>query len=322
MPDHQPINTSFVLIDQAAKGTKEVTPSGIEINLAPGGTDIANKTSFTDFEEVNGELVPTKPMGGEYDPSGAYQHALHWDETGWLLSHVVGDPVTTGASDPYTHTMTLGTANPPKSWLQLEKRQSDATTNKCRMFWDGRIGRIGMNVGKTGGVLFDVNFSFCEVEAWSSSYEVASPTEYGSDPVDIRDTAVLKVDASAVTNFESFSWFLDWRLDEGRPVCNGGKRSKLVRLKPMVGGSFTCFLDDDSAAYVKDKAEGGTEVALDLELTTTAVTRELLFDWNNVILQMTSAEIRGGGLNRVSFDWRSYGASAMVATLYNDVASY
>jgi hypothetical protein len=313
-------NGKMVLIEETTFGTKPSSPPGY--NLPFTSATLNPGDGFTDFEEIDGQSVPSTPLGARKAPSGTIQFPLHYDAIGWVLKHCVGIPTTSGDPGPYTHVFELGHANGLPAGFEFERQQPDAgSDNKSRLWYAGRCTTFAMALTVEGAVLFDVGLAFADTpDAWSGTLVVASPTAYTSDAID-QMIGVLKVDNTAVAYVTEFTINIDWQVDTDiYPVCNAGQRGNLPRGKPILTGTMTCIQNDDTNALV-DSAEANTAVDLDIELTTDA-NNDLKVDINDARLRQTDESIPGSGGLTVSFDWRAYGTDAVSFDLINSVTSY
>jgi hypothetical protein len=134
--------------NQSALGTQALTSAASTLKLRKA-TDDSLKSNKTHGSEpyVDGEA---------FDSAQAYVESVAGDvgsftvqstiETGAaLIARHIGVDVVTGASDPYTHTTTSGTANPV---YQTIREKTGSTIGSYRaVWWDGIYNTLTLNCG-------------------------------------------------------------------------------------------------------------------------------------------------------------------------------
>lgn len=318
--DYEGRNVKLVFIEQTDLNTKPVAGPGFV--LAFTQQDISPNDGFTDFEEIDGLSRPTKPMGVTLSPNGSVDIPFHFDSAFWPLKFGVGrhsTAVDTPVVSSYTHTFNLGNVLAESPGFAIEKQQLDAATLQGRLIWGGRVNTFGFEVALTSAVIFNLGIEFLEMDAWSASLVVASPTEYTSLPIDSL-TQILKVNGSPSVEVDTFNGQIDWRLETDRfPVGAGGVRHSLTRLKPMFSGSVSFFFNDDTHALI---TASETKAVQSFEILTEGAdpnTESLSFQIANAELAQTGEPVDTSGGQLVPFDWKCY-ADCLTVELVNTTA--
>jgi len=321
MADHlEGRQAKCVFIEEAVFGTEQGTPTGYALPYT--SMDLNPGEGFVDFEEIDANTAPPKPMQARHSPSGRFTFPLHWDAIGWPLKYAIGVPDTTG-SDPYTHVFTLGDATQGEApGFEIERQQGDATAaNAGHKFWGGRVSTFSFAQDLEGAVDFDMDAQFLRHNDWST-VDVAAPTSYTSDPID-EMIGIIKVGGTQVGYIAAFGFTVDWQLSSDVfPIGNQGWRSSLARGRTRCNGTLDAFFTDDVYTDLIAAAEDQSTVAFDVEYVETAATLELKIDINSALLKVTGEPVPSSAGVNVQFDWRAYGTGCLVMTLINSVATY
>lgn len=106
---------------QPAKGVP-ADPSDAFLMFLAGGTMVGSTGTDNPFEETTGSRTRSDRYVSERHVEGAPEFFVTPRTIGALLFAVLGDILTTGSGDPYTHLITNAMTRP---WLTFWRRQSD-----------------------------------------------------------------------------------------------------------------------------------------------------------------------------------------------------
>lgn len=181
---------------QSAKGTPAAS-STERIYLA-GGTMPAPRKPLGEDRSVSTTRVALGPIHSSVRVTGSPQAIVRPESIGALLYAILGAKAVAGASDPWTHTFTLGSSLPYLTFW----RHAAGILNERLV--DCRLASLTL-AGKAGEPL-EVGF---EVAGGSAAYRTAQETTAAletSDAMMFRHGAgALKVEGAAVTSISSFT---------------------------------------------------------------------------------------------------------------------
>ena len=189
---------------QAAKGSA-IAPSYFAAFL--GGVELNPNAGMRVIREGGTGTYIARHTKDLYVPGLKFGCAARPILAGAILAFLLGDDTISGASDPYTHTLTAATSN---LWLTLERNVDDDLIERIV---DSVLTEVTIDIRKRdqgAEVLLTAvgtGLTLDRPSATAESYE-------SSRPFLRSDVASWSLDNAAETNVESATITLRWRYDE------------------------------------------------------------------------------------------------------------
>jgi hypothetical protein len=260
---------------------------------------------------------PAKPFKGNKDVTGTVVVPVDLKAIGLWLKGLFGSPTTTGSVSPYTHVYKIGDTIP--SFL-LDIGHTDGTLyykyNGCK------VNTFAMTVGGDGELISNVGIIGAKETKGTSAYD-PSPTDYGSAADRFENfEASAEEGGSAITYLTEFSFNIDNRCTPAYCIGDAGVKSALTENEPMITGTITGLFQDDTLLA---KGRADTESSLSIILTDGVYS--LTFYFPEITYNHNKPPVNGPEGILLSLDFEAYynddaSASAVVATLVNNIASY
>lgn len=318
--------------NQSALGTQAATSATSTLKLRKASDDTlkSNKT------HGNEPYVD----GAAYDSSAAYVESVAGDvgsvtfqaqiETGAaIIARHVGVDVVTGASDPYTHTITTGAANPVQ---QTIREKTGVSVGPYRaVWWDAIHNKITWNCGNDQNVAHIATAVMALKAAEIGSLTDPVAADSGTDPFRWGESAgAMTIDGVAFTEIIGETLDMDraWSTQPGDNVSpmffvpgRGGITSTFdAAVTDTMLPQYLFALYGSATPAVGDRPTSQPVYrALKSIYTRTAVTRLLTIDRPKVELKPDDIMIGTkpqGGLQRIAFGGRCVagGSAAVIVT--------
>lgn len=293
------------------------TPAGILLPFNTNGLKSSREknTPATIFNSRN----PVEPFDGFTTVNGDIVVPLDAEAFGWWLAACFGEPVTTGASAPYSHVFKVPETQPS---FAVEKKLALATAVYPRC--DGvKVNSVSLTAGGSGEATVSLS---CEGanETLEAAPLDASPVAASFDRFS-NFMAALKVAGTTVAESPSVSLQINNQLDTGEDnfcLGSGGVRGDLPESIVGVSGTMTTLFK--SRTYL-DLAMDGTETSLELKWT--KGTKSLTILLNELQFARNTPAIEGPQGIKLELPFQAYhranaANSVVVVTLVNATSEY
>ncbi len=306
---------SQILIDEedVTYAVDNLSPDGRQIKFLT--SDLKSEQNLIQDESITVDRNREKSIIGNQNVSGTIVANLDETSNVILLKHLIGANVTTGAGDPFTHTMKMGAL--PAKGLTIEKGFTDIS--EFHKFNGCRIASADIEVVPEGHIKITYNIL--------GAKETRSATSYDATPTVLAYTAFSALDAnmaiteggSSIAIVKSFKLTINNQLTEDLYViAGGGIRKGLDEGQAMVTGEITVFFEDD---ILLAKARDSTETALVVTLDKNATpARSLVITVPELIYGRSGPEITGPQGVEVTLPFEAFFDNATEATSLQIVA--
>ncbi len=245
-----------LLID--AETTYKSDPASPDGKIVPFVREsLSSKKNLIESNSITGNRNKKAPGGGNIDVSGDIEVELSDTAYTLLLKHLLGTNVTTGASDPYTHTMKVGDL---PVGLVIDKGFTDI----AQYFkYNGiRVAGATFRFPTEGICTATFRLVGAKETVGSSTYD-ATPTSYTHVPFNAFQATILEGGSSiAIVKDVEFSIENDLDLD-GYTIGGAGERRSLPEGFAIVTGTLTALFED---VTLYNKAKNMTETSLKITL--------------------------------------------------------
>jgi len=293
------------------------------------GTKAGKKMPFNDVSVSGSQALntaqtilngrnPTMPFAGNKEVGGTIVVPVDLTAFPWWLRAVFGAPTTTGAG-PYTHVFKVPTAQPS---MVLEKKFDFGTSQTYIKANGCKVGSLDIAFGGDGELTASLEIVGASEAAPNSTPYAASPTALTLARLGNFQAAILE-GGSAISTVTDLKLKLGCNLDtSSRCIGGGGVLADLPEGVVEVSGSLTALFD---ATTLLTKAAGLTESSL--AVTLTSGTHSLKLEVPELLYSPKSPGINGPMGIKQDYSFQGYydnaaGASAMIVTLVNAVATY
>lgn len=210
-------------------------------------------------ETMTGDRNLVPPEQGDIDPGGPIDVNLSETSHAFLLKNTFGSLATTGASDPYEHTLKVGAL--PVGFL-LEKGFPDLTTPQYIKINGCRIARATFRFPRKGYANATFEIKGAKETVDTTAYDATVTTlEYQGYS---QGRMSIKEGGSAIATVTDAEFMMDNELDEeGYVIGGGGERGDMPEGRCVVTGKITAFFDDIT---LYNKAINSTETSLEITL--------------------------------------------------------
>ena len=276
---------------------------------------------------ISADRSRPKAGPGNIDISGNLNVELAPQTVGRYLRHLLGDPVRTGASAPYTFTYR------PKALpvgMIIEKDWTGAgISGKVEQFLGCRVSQATIDIPQEGAATLSMQVNGANYTIASSPID-ASLADPGHTGWFAPDCAVL-VGGSAVTNVKSVQFSIANNLDAGRYTLGlGGERLDLPEGFCDVTGQVTALVDSTLFSAYIDNAQARTDTTLEVTLTlgtgtgATAGNEKLSLKLDHATIALATPPITSPGGTEVTFTFTGFKSGAtdkgLVAILLSPLA--
>ena len=316
-------NVQLLLIEESAWGTTPGSPSGYLIPVSGIGGSWFSR-NLLDNPELRGNRNPPAPVEGNVSVNGSFTSTLHLDAIGWILKHGIGDFVTTGAGDPYTHIAKVGfsgaTAGDMEPGLTFEIGHTDI--DQYLAYAGCKINTIGISASSEGIATLEVGVIGKGEPAVDTSSLDAAPTSYTTD-AQSHFSASIDEGGGASAIVTQVDLTLNNGLDDSlRTIGSAGEIVDLPEAAASCTGSLTALFQDMT---LLNKGINNTESSL--TLTWTDATHSLELDIPELVYEPSSPAISGPAGVKVNLSFRAYyanhaDATILKSTLVNAIATF
>lgn len=233
---------------QSAKGTK--------------ATAATTTVGYNRLKHVGGGLKAGKTLGNqEYSDGNRFSSATTWvdkvggdvgsltlqaqpENIGLFYAQILGSDTVTGASDPYTHTITV--SNSGGAWGTFWQLLGSSVGPVKQMFWDAKIAKLTQNSPRDrNAVNLEMDVKCLKAgEIYSTN---PAKTEDASDPYLLTEAAgALTFDGTVVKEIEDSIV----EIDCGTEVFWGDDTTplQLIEKKGIITRSIEAIVTDDTLA--------------------------------------------------------------------------
>lgn len=287
------------------KSTTSVTKGMLayftECSLAASRNNVQPNTISSDRSRA-------KPGAGNVDVSGNLNVEMAPESIGFYLRHILGAPVTTGASAPYTHTFR------PKALpvgLIVERDWTANIASKVEQFLGCRVGQATIDIPQEGAATLQMQLQGAKYSIASAPLDasLADPGHTGWFAPD----AAVKIGGSSVTNVKSVQFTIANNMDGGRyALGSAGERLDLPEGFADVTGSITAIVDATLFSAFIDPASARTDTTLEVILTFgdglggSAGNEKLSIKLDHAQIELATPPISSPGGMEVSFTFTGY----------------
>ena len=300
--------------------TKGMLAYFTECSVAASRNDVQPNT-------ISADRSRPKAGAGNVDVSGNLNVEMAPEHVGFYLRHVLGAPVTTGASAPYTHTFR------PKALpvgLIVEKDWTGAgISSKVEQFLGCRVSQATIDIPQEGAATLSLQVQGANYTIGTAPID-SSLGDTGHTGWFAPDCAVLLA-GSAVTNVKSVQFTINNNLDGGRyTLGTSGERIDLPEGFADVSGQVTVIVDSTLFSAYIDKANANTDTTLEVTLTSgtgtgaSAGNEKLSLKLDHATIALATPPITSPGGTEVTFTFTGFKSGAtdkgLVAVLLSPLA--
>ncbi len=218
------------------------------------GEGLQLSRNIIESNTIQGSRNPAAPILGNHNVSGQLSCELQ-AYIGRLLKGALGSCVTTG-SDPYTHTIKVGTDVPS---FTIEKGFTDLATPQYMKYNGCKIGSMSLNIKPEG--FQEISFTFTGVK------ETVGTTPFDAAMTDLGKQSWTGFEGSITEGGGAIATVIDASLNvenglDESVYCIGGAglRASLPEGMVKVSGSIKALFD---SITLYEKAVAGTESSLE-----------------------------------------------------------
>jgi hypothetical protein len=250
---------STVQLGMQVESAFATNPGSPNLTLIPFTSESikAGRASIID-ETITSSRNSKKAQLQNWEVSGSIDCNLSETSHAWLIKALLGTNVTTGASDPYTHTIKVG----PLYSYTLEK-QFDVLT-KFHLYQGLKFNKGTFKIDESGFVTASFEVMGAKFGTSGTSFD-STITELAGYSAFTSFHASITEGGSAIATVKSIEFTIDNSLDGDSFVIGGaGVRSAINEGKCKVSGKMTLTYSDET---VFAKAIAGTESAIVVTLS-------------------------------------------------------
>ncbi len=268
------------------------------------------------------------PGLGNLDLSGPFKVELAPQDVGFYLRHILGAPVTVGASAPYTHTFRPSTL--PVGLLVEKNWVTAGITSKVEHFLGGKVAEATFDFPQEGAATLSMTIqgSKYTIAAAPLDATLADPGHTGWFAPDVS----INIGGSACLIAKSASIKISNNLQTDRyALGTGGLRVDMPEGFADVSGSVNVIVDTTLFSAFIDKAQARTDTALEVICTfgtgtgASAGNEKLSLKLDHAIIDLTSVPINSPAGVEVSFNFTGYKSGGtdkgLVAVLLSPLAN-
>ena len=294
----------IVIDEEATYGSDPGAPDGELVNIL--SASVNPEQNLLADESLRGNRNRGTPVQGNLNVTGGLVVNLSETAHALLLKHTFGTVATTGASDPYTHTLKVGDL---PVGLVINKEFTDV--DQYYKFNGCKIASAEFAATPEGFIQSTFNIIGQKVTQDTSPYD-ATPTSFVHAAFSSFQ-ADLEQGGSPIGTVRDFSFTISNELDEDGFALDGdATRRDLPEGDVIVTGSFEAFFEDDTLLAL---ATAGTETSLQLTLDKgTTPARSIVFLIPELKLSLSGPEIPGPKGVMQSFDFTAYYDDSSEAT--------
>lgn len=212
---------------------------------------------------ITGNLNPVEPLDGNVSVAGQVVCPVDSIAFWYWLQLALGNPTTSGASSPWTHTFKAGTTRPS---FTLEHQFTELGSSRYFQYTGCKISSMSLSAGDDGELIatFDIVGA---VETIATSPFDVSPTTVTMNRLK-NSHLELTEGGSSLTNGKLTDMAINFNLDTSNYVIGGGGvLGSLPDGVYSVSGNLSALFEDTT---LLEKALNGTESSLVLTFTASA----------------------------------------------------
>ncbi|WP_312516273.1 phage tail tube protein [Anaerospora sp.] len=307
-------NSQLAMAYEQAYGQTPGTPAGY--NMPFNQAKIGITQNLIESATIRGRRDKQQPVIGNVDVSGSLVVPLDQVGTGYWLRSMFGNPVTTGASAPYTHVFKVTDSQPS---LVLEQQYPDIPAyekyNGCK------INKFSFTYGGDAELVANIDIIGARRTIGSAPF-AANLTEVPLVRFNNFQGVVEEGGAQLATVTEA-TLNVDFGLDNNTyTIGGGGYRTDLPEGVLQVSGTIKAFFSD---TVLLNKAINNTKTSLKFKFVNG--NHNLQFYMEEVVFEQTSPGIESDKGITINLPFKAFYAnggsgSIIVATLVNNQMSY
>lgn len=267
---------------------------------------LVSKRNLIDSVTITGDRNKKRPGQGNVDVSGDIEIELSETPYATLMRHLLGSNATTGASDPYTHTIKIGAL---PVGLVIENGFTDIAQyfkyNGCR------VAGATFRFPKEGLCTATFRIMGAKETVGTSSYD-ATPTSMIHTPFSAFEATILE-GGSSIATVTDVEFSIDNDLDaDGFTLGGAGERKYLPEGFAICTGTLTALFED-VALYTKAKNLTETSLKITVSHGTTPA-RSVEFLIPELVYEQNAPAIEGPKGVTIKLPFRSYYDNSTEAT--------
>lgn len=289
----------------------------LPFNTLDIGLDQPNQYAATIRDNRN----PSMPFRGNKDVTGTLVVPMDRRSTGVWLRGLLGSPVTTGSTIPYTHTYKVGDTIPS---FALDVGHTDIGVyykyNGCK------INTYGVTVGGDGELVANLGLIGASETKGTSAMDASPAVDHTAIATRFENfEAAATEGGSAIDYLTEMSFEINNNLVPAFCIGDAGIKSQLAEGMISVRGSITGLFQDDALLL---KGRNFTESALSITITDTGnANYSIAYFFDELVFNYRKPPIPGPEGLMLSLDFEAYyqddaDASAVRAVLNSSTASY
>lgn len=305
------------------------TSSGLTLGMLGYFTECGMSATRNNVQAntISADRSRSIPGAGNIDVAGSYNMEMAPEHVGVFLRHILGAPVTTGASAPYTHTFR------PKALpvgMLIEKNWVTAgITDKVEHFLGCRVQDATFDVPQEGACTLSMNLQGAKYSIVTAPLDgtLADPGHNGW----FAPNVTLKLAGSPSLLCKSANIKVMNNLDTGRyTIGTAGERIDCPEGFADCTGSVTAIVDTTLFSAFIDKANARTDTTLELIFTfgsgtgATAGNESLSIKLDHALIDLVSAPISSPSGMELTFTFNSFKSGStdkgLVAVLLSPLA--
>ncbi len=319
-------DVAVAVYDEVTYGTTTSVTKGslcyfTQTNLMPKREAVISNT-------ISGDRARVIPGQGNMDVTGNHVLEIAPETIGFWLRHILGAPVTTGASAPYTHTFRNNAALPvgfilEKSWIGA------GIASKVEQFLGCRVADATFEFPQSGAATLSMSIVGANHQIASAVLDasLADPGHTGF----FAPAVTVKLDGTLTTLVKKASIKVANNLETDRyTLGTGGKRGDLPEGWCDVTGSLTVIVDTTLFSGWLDKAKNRTDTNIEIICTAGAGTgasagnEKLSIKLDHAMIDENSAEVGSPGGMELTLNFTGYKSGStdkgLVAVLLSPLA--
>lgn len=314
-------STKFLLTDETAFAQDPAAPDSKILYLRSCG--VTGSREHEQDQTLRNDRVQGQPAQGNVNVSGPAAQSIDAVNIGFLLKHLLGAPVTTGAGPNYTHEFTPK-ALPVGFALERDHSATIAAAEKVERFQGDRIASARINIAQSGFPSIDWDIRGAKRSYVAAALD-ATPTDTGFVPF---GAALATLNEGGAVMGKARSGFINIAnsLDENDYVVGSGERGSLDEGFAVITGQLVMrFTDFAMQQKALDHTKSSLEYILKRGVGDGTVGNEYFgVKVENLVYKPTSAPVEGPGGIDQTLDFTGYldGATSLAVTLKNQLASY
>ncbi len=305
-------------VKESVYNTTPNIAGGSTINLPFMSSSIRGSSNLIKSKVLKGRRDDVAPSQGNISVAGTVVIPVDQANIGYWLQMLLGNPVSTGNSAPYTHVFDI--PDSLDSWV-LEHGYTD--NGDYQLFNGCKAKSMSFEFGGDGELSASVEIVGGKETTGTSSMDSGTPTSVTLTPYSFKHVAA-KEGGSPIATLLSASLTISNELDESQYLIGAsGYRGSLPEGKCVVSGNIKAIFEDWT---LYGKASAGTESSLQFTLTNGSYSLDILMQ--EVIFGQNAPAIDTPGGIYIDLPFQAYFDNAaqdktgVQVTLVNTLAAY